>query len=245
MKSNAKHYIWPDKTSILIEFSFLIKPYLVDLLLQNILVGVIIGILVSAPLGPIGVLVIQRTLSKGRIAGLFTGLGAAFSDLLYALASGLGLSVIIDFLHAHELTFQLIGSVVIAFFGYYLWRKNPLDDFNKGQINNASYGRYFATGFALTLSNPLIIFFFMALYARTNFITRFEKPSELIFGFASIALGALLWWIFITWVMSKARDHFNIRSLFLVNKVISIVMFAVSLFGFGFALYDLFIVATT
>ncbi len=215
-----------------------------DLLLQNMLVGVIIGILVSAPLGPIGVLVIQRTLSKGRMAGFVTGLGASFSDLLYALVSGLGLSVIIDFLHAHEIAFQLVGSFMIFLFGYYLWRKNPLDDFNQGQINNASYGRYFATGFALTLSNPLIIFFFMALYARTNFITRFEEPSQLMLGFTSIAVGALLWWIFITWVMSKARDHFNVRSLFLVNKVISLVMFAVSLFGFGFAFYDLFTRAT-
>ncbi len=203
------------------------------LFIEIILKGIIIGILISAPLGPIGVLVIQRTLKEGRKAGLATGLGASFSDLLYALASGLGLSVIVDFLHSHESIFQIIGSFVIFIFALFTWRKNPAADFSKDQESDTSIGKYIATGFALTLSNPLIIFFFMALYARTNFISTIsESTTALITGFVAISIGALLWWIFITWIMCKVRNSFNLRSLFLINKVIAIIMFIVSVFGF-------------
>ncbi len=204
-----------------------------DIFIEVILKGIIIGILVSAPLGPIGVLVIQRTLNEGRKAGLATGLGASLSDIVYALASGLGLSVIVDFLHSNESIFQIIGSIVIFAFGLFTWRKNPAADFSNNQDTNTSIGKYIATGFALTLSNPLIIFFFMALYARTNFISLIsESTSTLAIGFTSISIGALCWWLFITWIMCKIRNNFNLRSLFLINKVIAIIMFIVSAVGF-------------
>ena len=191
-----------------------------------------IGILVSAPLGPIGVLVIQRTLNKGRHAGLMTGLGASVSDLLYALVSGLGLSFIVDFVNNNQSMLQIVGSIVIFIYGFYLWKKNPLQDLNTRRLNNTSHATYFATGFALTLSNPLIIFFYLALFARTNFLMNAHSPYHYLFGYLAIASGALLWWFFITWAMNKVRAHFKIRSLFLVNKIIAIVMIVISIAGF-------------
>ncbi|MEG1617160.1 MAG: LysE family translocator [Bacteroidales bacterium] len=201
-------------------------------MIYTILWGVLIGILVSAPLGPIGVLVIQRTLNKGRHAGLMTGMGAAVSDLLYALVSGLGLSFIMDFVTSNEATLQIVGSIVIFVLGLYLWKKNPLKDLNTSAVSNTSHATYFATGFLLTLSNPLIIFFYLALFARTNFMLEATTWTHYMVGYASVMTGALIWWFFITWIMNKARNHFKIRSLFLVNKIIAMVMVVISIVGF-------------
>ncbi len=90
--------------------------------------GIAIGALISAPMGPIGMLVIQRTLSKGRLPALFTGIGAAFSDLIYCLLTGFCLSFITDFIDSNQLIIpQLIGGAVLAAFGIYLFKKNPLE----------------------------------------------------------------------------------------------------------------------
>lgn len=87
--------------------------------------GLAIGILISAPMGPIGMLVIQRTLSKGRWPAFFTGIGAALSDLAYCLLTGLGISFITDFIETHQFGLQILGGIVLAAFGIYLFRKTP------------------------------------------------------------------------------------------------------------------------
>ena len=201
-------------------------------MLYTALWGIIIGILISAPLGPIGVLVIQRTLNDGRRVGLITGLGAAVSDIIYAMISGLGLSFIVDFITSNGSSLQIIGSIIIFIFGLYLWKKNPLKDLDATTQKSTPHATYFATGFLLTISNPLIIFFYLALFARTNFLINVSHWWQYVIGYTSVVLGAIIWWFFITFAMNKARNHFNIRRLFLVNKIIAVIMILVSLAGF-------------
>ena len=94
-------------------------------IVKVIIAGLAIGILISAPMGPIGMLCIQRTLNKGRASGFFTGVGAAFSDLLYSLLTGFGLSFVINFIEKNQTVLQIFGSVVLLGFGVYIARKNP------------------------------------------------------------------------------------------------------------------------
>ena len=94
-------------------------------LLITLLRGLAIGVMISAPMGPVGILCIQRTLNTGRLAGLYTGIGAAASDLFYCLITGFGLSFIEEFLERNQNVIQLVGSIVLIAFGIYLWRKNP------------------------------------------------------------------------------------------------------------------------
>ena len=100
-----------------------------DLVLYTIIRGLAIGILVSAPMGPIGVLCIQRTLNKGRWSGFVTGLGASISDLGYAVLTGLGMSIVIDFIETNEYLIQILGSLVLAGFGAYLYRQNTCKEY--------------------------------------------------------------------------------------------------------------------
>lgn len=95
---------------------------ILDLLVK----GLIVGVVVSAPLGPVGVLCIQRTLNKGRWYGFVTGLGAALSDIGYALITGYGMSFMDDFLAKNQVLLQIIGSIMLFFFGIYTFRSNPV-----------------------------------------------------------------------------------------------------------------------
>ena len=94
-----------------------------ELALYTILRGLAIGILISAPMGPIGVLCIQRTLNKGQWAGFFTGVGAAMSDIIYCMLTGLGMSFIIDFIETNQNIIQILGSIVLLVFGAYLIKR--------------------------------------------------------------------------------------------------------------------------
>ena len=146
--------------------------------------GVLIGIFVSAPMGPIGMLVIQRTMSKGRKPAFFTGIGAALSDLTYSLLTGLGLSFVTDFITTNELLLQILGSVVLLGFAFYLFRKNPTLALTTPQAAVESYWKDFVTGFLFTFANPLILFFIIGLLARFNFILCQQGAQPLQHAFA-------------------------------------------------------------
>jgi len=186
---------------------------------ETIWKGIIIGVCVSAPMGPIGVLVIQRTLNRGKYYGIVTGLGATASDLLYAIATGYGMSFVVDFLQSHQFGFQTFGSVFVLLFGFYLFRSNPVRQLTKKTEMKESYMQDFGTSFALTISNPLIIVLLMALYARFNFINQQTSFLESAVGMISILLGATAWWLLLTSIVNLFRNKFNVRGLRFVNII--------------------------
>ena len=132
--------------------------------------GFVIGILVSAPMGPIGMLCIQRTLSKGRWHGFITGLGAMVSDIVYAILTSLGMGVVVNFVEANQAPLQLGGSLVLAVFGYYIYQSNPVKNLRKQKERRLSFTQDFITAFLLTFSNVLIVLLYIGLFARFGFI---------------------------------------------------------------------------
>ena len=214
----------------------------VEILIDTAIKGFIIGVFVSAPMGPIGVLCIQRTLNKGRISGLYTGVGAAISDLMYALLTGFGMSMVIDFIETNAILIKLLGSIVLAGFGLYIYRQNPARNLRqKGQISNTKM-QDLVTAFLLTFSNPLILFLFIGLFARFNF---FQPESQFIhhlMGYFSILLGAVGWWFFITYIINKVRSRFNVRSIWFINRAIGIIIIVMSVVGFIWGVKDYFFV---
>ncbi|MCH5223111.1 MAG: LysE family transporter [Muribaculaceae bacterium] len=193
--------------------------------------GFAIGILVSAPMGPVGILCIQRTLNKGRKIGLYTGIGAAISDLIYCLLTGFGLSFIEEFLERNQNIIQLIGSVLLIAFAVYLFKKNPASSLKtpEEEVSNTSRNKNILGGFLFTFSNPLILFLIIGLFARFNFAIPEISFYYYIAGYIAIFFGALLWWHFVTFSVNKLRNHFNVRSMWLINKIIGgiILIFAI------------------
>ena len=131
-------------------------PNYMESMVYIVLTGILIGALISAPMGPIGMLVIQRTLNKGRAAAFFTGIGASLSDFLYCLLAGLGMSFVTDFIESNQNVLQVIGSLVLLIFGFYLFRNNPSRNLTAPAEPANTYWKDFATGFLFTFSNPLI-----------------------------------------------------------------------------------------
>ena len=182
-------------------------------------------------MGPIGILCIQRTLNKGRNSGFFTGIGAAASDLFYCLLVGLGISLVTDFIADHVNILQIIGSAILIVYALYMIVHNPVSQITENIDQREDKWRDAVTGFLFTLSNPLIIFLVVPLFARFSFPLPEYKFYHVIFGYASIVLGALLWWAVITFFVDKVRSHFNIRSMWLINRIIGTIILILSLYG--------------
>lgn len=193
--------------------------------------GLAVGVLISAPMGPVGILCIQRTLDRGRKAGLCTGIGAAISDLFYCLLTGFGLSFIEDFLQENSNVIQLFGSVVLIAFSIYLFRKNPSSSLRRPMPQNVSAKKNILGGFLFTFSNPLIIFLIIGLFARFNFTAPEIQGGFYAVGYVFIIAGALMWWYGVTYLIDKVRMRFNMNSMKKMNVAIGVVILAFAAVG--------------
>ncbi|MBQ1610750.1 MAG: LysE family transporter [Muribaculaceae bacterium] len=219
-----------------------------------------IGVILSAPMGPIGILCIQRTLNKGRESGFQTGIGAAISDLFYCLLTGLGMSIVLDFIEANQSLLQLIGSVVLLIFGIILIKRNPASNMHKPleedlEEPKGRLAKFFMkvkkfflkltkndilSGFFFTLCNPAIIFLIIPLFAQFKFPSPDYSWPLIILGYALIVVGAISWWALITYGVNAIRSHFNIRSMWIINLVIGIIILLLSAYGLFMGIKDYF-----
>lgn len=205
---------------------------ILDLLVK----GIIVGVVVSAPLGPVGVLCIQRTLNKGRWYGFVTGLGAALSDICYALITGYGMSFMDELILKHQMFLQVVGSIMLLAFGIYTFRGNPVKSLRPTSNNRGSLLHNFVTAFFVTLSNPLIIFLFIGLFARFSFVMPGSPLGFQLVGYLAIILGALIWWFSITYFVNKVRTRFNVRGIWILNRIIGVVVVIASVVGIVLAI---------
>jgi len=213
-------------------------------ILDFIFKGILIGIIASAPMGPVGVLCVQRTLNNGRWYGFVTGVGAAVSDIFYAGVTGLGMSLVVDFVNNQQNRFylQIIGSLLLLAFGIYTYRTDPTRNIRRSGTSKGTLVHNFLKAFLVTLSNPLIVFLFLACYAQFAFVLP-NHPFEMCVGFMSIVAGALLWWFGLTWLVDKIRGKFDYNGIRLINQVIGWVVMICSvimLFGTVTNLYRFF-----
>lgn len=201
-------------------------------MLQFIVKGLVIGILVSAPMGPIGILCVQRTLNRGRWHGFFTGLGAMMSDLIYALIMLAGISIVDEFFTKNELILQVLGSIVLIIFGYRVFRSNPLKGWTPKFNNEGTrYVKDFVSSFLFTLSNVAILIVFITLFARFHYNPMEQGLTGIIVSLISIAVGALSWWFGLSFVVARLRKHFNRKGLILLNRSIGTILTIVGIVG--------------
>ncbi|MBP3737424.1 MAG: LysE family transporter [Muribaculaceae bacterium] len=188
-------------------------------------------------MGPIGILCVQRTLNKGRMSGLFTGVGAAASDLFYCLLTGLGMSFVTEAIEANVSALQIAGSVILMVYSIYMIFHNPVSKV-KDTNEKDDRTRDMVTGFLFTLSNPLIIFLVIPLFARFGFPLPEHKFYHVILGYIFIVAGALLWWYVITYSVDKVRSHFNINSMWLINRIMGSILLLLSVYGLVMGVVD-------
>ena len=210
-------------------------------ILSTILKGIIIGVLASAPMGPVGILCVQRTLNKGRWYGFVTGIGATMSDLFYAIITGVGMSFVMNLItNAHNQFFlQITGSIMLLIFGIYSFRSNPTKNMHKSGNTKGTFIHNGVTAFLVTLSNPLIIILFMASFAQLAFVVP-GHPFVMLIGYVSIVMGALLWWFGLTWLIDKIRIKFDYYGIIIINRIIGSVVILFSVVVLIGTIFNLF-----
>ena len=202
-------------------------------ILNFIFKGMLIGLIASAPMGPVGVLCVQRTLNKGRWYGFITGIGAALSDMIYAAITGYGMSYVMDVLSNQQtkMYLQIVGSIMLLAFGVYTYKSDPTKKIHRSGNGKGTLFHNGMTAFLVTFSNPLIIFLFVACFAQFAFVMP-DHPFEMLVGFASIVFGALLWWFGLTWLIDKIRGKFDDNGIKLINQVIGSIVVLCSIIMF-------------
>jgi threonine/homoserine/homoserine lactone efflux protein len=197
-----------------------------------ILKGMIIGFSIAAPVGPIGVLCIRRTLAEGRAYGLVSGLGAATADAFYGTIAALGLTLISSFLIDQANWLRLIGGAYLCYLGIKTIRSKPAERAAEAK-GRGLLGAYTSTLF-LTLTNPLTIFAFAAIFAGVGA----EVAGGNTLGALTIVLGVFLgsaaWWLILVTLTSLFRSRLTSGGLVWVNRVSGIIILgfgAVMLYG--------------
>lgn len=207
-------------------------------MLDTIYKGIIIGLFISVPLGPIGMLCIQRTLNRGQKYGIITGLGATASDLLYTVISLFFLSFVLDFIEQYRLAIQITGSLILIIFGYFIFNSHPSAQPKPSESRQFSLFGDFITSFGLTLSNPLVLFVLIAIFAKFEFITNKSTLAEISIGIISILSGALLWWSILTFLVSRFRLKLSLKGLRTLNKVTGAIIVFIGIIGFIYSIYN-------
>ncbi len=191
-----------------------------------LLKGLIIGFSIAAPVGPIGVLCIRRTLAEGRTSGLVSGLGAATADAIYGCIAGFGLTFISTLLVTHQTWFRVVGGLFLCYLGLKTFLYRPAEKMASAK-GNGLMGAYAST-FFLTLTNPMTILSFAAIFAGLGVAStsgNYASAGVLVLGVFS---GSALWWLLLSGGVAVLRAKFNLRELKWVNRISGII---IMLFG--------------
>lgn len=206
------------------------EPFFKGLFVQ----GVIVGFAIAAPVGPIGVLCIGRTLTQGRLRGLATGLGAALADSIYGGVAGFGLNAVANIMLQQLIWIRLIGGCLLCLMGYKMLRTKVADQ--KGDEPATSITGSFASAFVLTLTNPMTLLAFAAIFAGLRLPelrSHIEDVWLLVLGVFS---GSALWWLFLSMGTGVFRKSLSPRGIRWINWISGGAII-------GFGLFTLFVPA--
>ena len=183
--------------------------------------GIMIGFAMAVPVGPIGIMCIRKTLTEGRLRGLIIGLGAATADLLYGCVAAFGLTIISNTLVSQRIWIRLIGGALLFFLGVRTFRALPKDP--KIPIKSSGILRSYLTTVFLTLTNPMTIFAFIAIFAALGLGTglSYFSAAALVVG---VFIGSCLWFLSLSSGTTLFRKKLDLVGLRWVNKIAGILI---------------------
>jgi threonine/homoserine/homoserine lactone efflux protein len=189
--------------------------------------GLAIGVSIAAPVGPIGVLCIRRTLAEGRTLGLATGLGAAVADAVYGAVAALGLTAVSAALVGQQEWIRLIGGTFLLWLGITTYRSRPAGE--AAAATGTGLAGAFASTFALTLTNPMTILSFVAVFAGLGLGSGAGSALAALLMVAGVFLGSAAWWLALSTIVDRLRGRFDARGLTWVNRISGLVITAFGL----------------
>ncbi len=194
--------------------------------LELIIRGIIIGLTASIPLGPIGVLCIQRTLSKNHKSGFVSGLGSATADLVFASVAFFSLSVVLSFIESHMMIIKAIGGVCVVLVGAKLLFTNPVVQIRRNRAGQSNLWQDYLSLFLITIANPAFIVIFVALFAAFGISSADISLLDSIPLIGGVFVGAALWWFTLTFAVNLVRKKFRPRHILWMNRISGAVIVA-------------------
>ena len=214
-------------------------------LLKILFGGLCVGLASSVTVGPVAVLCIQRTLSKGYFSGLFSGLGVALADTLMAILAFSVYALLKSYIDAYSTIIQLIGGCFVVIVGILIFLKNPVPQIRKNRAGHSALWQDFGSMFGFTLANfvvviPYILAFFtmfnidldlstegMTMAADGGFYGKRIVNNVLVLG--GFLLGALIWWLALTSTINLFRKRFRPRHMLTINRIAGVVISALGI----------------
>jgi len=187
----------------------------------------IIGISIAAPVGPIGVLCIRRTLSHGKLAGFLSGLGAASADMLYGAIAAFGLTVITNLLVENAFWLQVIGGMFLLYLGIKTFIEKPAVHVS-GPAQGGYFSMYLST-FFLTITNPITILSFAAIFAGTLLGEKINQPLVMVAG---VFIGSACWWLALSLGVGLMRSRLDQNHMVWINRISGAIIFLFGMVAF-------------
>jgi len=192
--------------------------------------GVMIGLSIAVPVGPIGILCIRRTLTRGRIIGFLSGLGAATADALYGAIAGFGLTFLSNLLVGHQTGFRMIGGGLLCIIGVKIFLSKPAEQAASAKGEN--HWRAYLSTFILTLTNPMTILFFAAVFAGLGVGSGSDTYLSATILVLGVFLGSASWWLVLSGFTGLLRGMFNVNRMQWLNRISGLIIIGFGLVAF-------------
>ena len=193
--------------------------------------GLVIGFSIAAPVGPIGVLCIRRTLADGQISGLVSGLGAATADAMYGCVAGFGLTFISSMLIGQQMWLRLFGGLFLCYLGIKTLLSKPAE--KEANLNQSGLFSSYLSTFLLTVTNPLTILSFAAIFAGLGLAAAGGSYASALILVLGVFLGSATWWFLLSGGVGLFRDKFNRQGLLWVNRISGLIITVFGIVALG------------
>ena len=202
--------------------------------LFDMLKGFLVGICASAPLGPVAILVIQKSLGKGHKAGFVSGLGATVADTTYAMIAIFALAIVQRFIDAHESLILLVGGAVLVLVGVSMAFTNPFNKKRRKRDMTAS-PKDFGQAVAMAFSNPGAVFVMFTLFAFFGLAGDAPQTWKVAPIILSVSAGSVTYWFCMSWLISRFSRNISMKTVVWINRITGalIVIVGIALFAQG------------
>ena len=203
-------------------------------MIVDMLKGFLVGMCASAPIGPIAILVVQKSLSKGHKAGFVSGLGASVVDTFYAFIAIFALAFAQRLIEQHQNLILIVGGLVLSIVGVSMAFSNPFRKMKKdgkSRVSTKDFGQAVVMG----ISNPMAIFVMFTLFAFFGLAKDAPQTWSVAPILISVSLGSVAYWFSISWILSRFAKNFRMRTILWISRITGaiIVIIGIALFGQG------------
>ncbi len=207
-------------------------------MILDILKGFVIGATAAMPVGPIAILVIQKTMGKGRKAGFVTGLGASVVDTMYAIIALFALAFAQSLIEKHENIILLAGGFILTLIGISMALSNPFRKRPKNDGKSNVSSKDFLQALAMGISNPMAIFVMFALFAFFGIAQDTPRDWNVAPIILSVSAGSVTYWFCMSWLLSRFRDRFSLRTLLWISRIMGAIVIIIGLVLMGQGLFN-------